>query len=240
MTPRLRSILDSSLTLALTSSDKLPSHHAALQGFLENYGTPAIALLLLLSGIGLPLPEDIPLLAAGYICGQGAARLEMMIPLCLFCVIGADSGLFLLGRRYGHHVPNLPVIGRFLSAQRITLAEQKMQKHGGKTLFIARFLPGLRAPIFFASGACGVPYWKFLAFDGGAALLSVPTLILVAFFFSDHIDQVRHWTAEAQFTLLGIMAVLLAGYVALKVLRNRRLHQQTVLAGSAKSSVGPV
>ena len=230
-------MLDSAAALAILSSSPVATHPASMQSFLETYGTPAIALILLLSGAGLPLPEDIPLLAAGYICGQGAARLEFMIPLCMVCVVGADSGLYLLGRRYGHHVPNLPVIGRFLSASRIALAEQKMRQHGGKTLFIARFLPGLRAPIFFASGACRVPYWKFLCFDGGAALLSVPTLILVAYYFSDHIDQVRHWTAEAQLTLLVLLAVLASGYVGLKLLRNRRLHQQaTIASGKAPAS----
>lgn len=96
--------------------------------------------------------EDISLILAGYLCGQHYADPWIMFPLAFAAVIGADVMMFVLGRHYGHHLPRLLLVQRFLTARRLAQTERRLHQHGGKFMFAARFLPGLRAPAMFTAG----------------------------------------------------------------------------------------
>ena len=168
--------------------------------------------LLLLSGFGLPIPEDVPLILAGYLAYFDYAHPWVLFPLTFLAVVGADLMVFYLGRRYGHHVPKLPLIRRYLTEKRLAKTEALLHKHGGKFMFAARFLPGLRAPAIFTAGNFKVPYWKFLAYDGGAALISVPIIIGLAYYFAQHIERVRVWVANGEkgaIVVIGLAIVVL-------------------------------
>jgi membrane protein DedA with SNARE-associated domain len=186
--------------------------------------------LLVVSGLGLPIPEDVPLLAAGYLCylaeldpAPGGLRLWFMIPATFLAVLSADLLIYYLGRRYGHHLPRLPLLRRHLTAERLQKAQLSFHNHGGKTLFVARFIPGLRAPVFFSAGVFKIPFWKMLAFDGCAALISVPLLVSLAYYFGDKIDWVRHKVEQVQLGLgLFLLAVVIA-FIVWRVRRKKRL-----------------
>ncbi len=179
--------------------------------------------ILLLGGFGLPLPEDVPLMLGGALCAKGYAELWLMLPVAFFAVLAGDLIMFSLGRRFGHHVPSLPVIGRFLKVKHLHRAEKLFADHGGKTLFIARFLPGLRAAVFLVGGAARAPYWKILFYDGMAALLSVPVFVLLGYWGANQFDRVQKWATGAQITV-GIAAVVVVGcIVAWKVMRKKKV-----------------
>ncbi len=184
--------------------------------------------LLLLSGFGLPIPEDIPLILAGYLCypwhdGHGYADPWVLFPLTFLAVVGADLMVFMLGRRYGHHVPKLPLMRRFLTEKRLAKTERLLHEHGGKFIFAARFLPGLRAPSIFTAGNFRVPYWKFLLYDGGAALISVPVILGLAYYFANHLEQVRQWVANGERGAIAVILLAVVVFVGVKLLVNRRV-----------------
>ncbi len=179
--------------------------------------------LLLLSGFGLPIPEDIPLILAGYLAFYGYADAWVLFPLTFLAVVGADMMVFVLGRRYGHHVPKLPLMRRFLTEKRLARTEGLLHAHGGKFMFAARFLPGLRAPAIFTAGNFKIPYWKFLLYDGGAALVSVPVILGLAYYFANHLEQVRKWVANGERGVIGVILVAAVVFVGVKLVLNRRL-----------------
>jgi membrane protein DedA with SNARE-associated domain len=187
-----------------------------------------LLLLLLISGLGLPIPEDIPLLAAGYLCylgdlpeSHGGVDLWYMVPATFIAVVGADSLIYYMGRRYGHHLPRLRFIRRYLTEERLQKAQLAFHNHGGKTLFVARFLPGLRAPVFFSAGVFKIPYWKMLAFDGTAALISVPALVLVAYFGGHQIGKVKHLAGQVQIVIGAVAIALVISFIVWKIRRKR-------------------
>lgn len=182
-----------------------------------------VLLALMAGGFGLPVPEDIPLLIGGYCCGIGLANIWIMVPVAFFSVMVGDATVFILGRRYGHHVSRLPVLGRYLTPSRLNRAQESFHAHGGKTLFMARFMPGLRAAVFFSAGAFKIPYWKMLAFDGTAALLSVPTWVLMAWYFAEDLEKVKTWAASLNVGIIGCFVLVGMSLVAWKLLRRRRL-----------------
>jgi membrane protein DedA with SNARE-associated domain len=99
-------------------------------------------------------------------------------------------------------------------------------------LFIGRFLPGLRAPIFFTAGSMKVPFVKFLFFDGLAALISVPVFVWLGHWlwekFHDDIEQFNrslHKTNQyAGWAALVIVAVVVSGFLIWR--RKRRIRKE--------------
>ncbi|MCC7406899.1 MAG: DedA family protein [Phycisphaeraceae bacterium] len=183
-----------------------------MEQFLTHFSYAGILLVLLISGLGVPLPEDLPLLIAGALCAQGVASLELMLPLVFAAVVGADLMIYALGRRFGRHVPKLPMFRRFLDEAHLQKADRAFEKHGGKTLLVARFLPGVRTAVFFSAGACRIPWWKMLVFDGGAAMVSVPLLVMLGYFFANNIDVVRDWAHDSQMVLVVGVALIVGAY----------------------------
>jgi membrane protein DedA with SNARE-associated domain len=179
--------------------------------------------LLLLSGFGLPIPEDIPLILAGYLAYYAYADPWTLFPLTFLAVVGADLMVFWLGRRYGHHVPKLPLMRRFLTEKRLAKTEALLHRHGGKFMFAARFLPGLRAPAIFTAGNFKIPYWKFLAYDGGAALVSVPVILGLAYYFAEHLEQVRVWVTNGEKGVIGVILLTVLVVVVVKWVLSKRL-----------------
>lgn len=179
-----------------------------MEDFLTHFTYWGVVLVLLASGAGLPIPEDIPLITAGYLCAQGYANIYVMVPLTFFTVLGSDYILYLIGRKYGRHVPNLPLFRRFLTPKRLAKAEMAFHTHGGKTLFTSRFVPGVRAAVFFTAGVFKIPTWKLLLFDGAAALISVPVLVLAGWYFAGHLDKVKEAAFATQLSVGTCVAVI--------------------------------
>ena len=84
-----------------------------IEQIIETLPYLGVVMILVASGFGLPIPEDVPLLLGGYLCGVGQADIQLMVPVAFFAVVGADLIVFGLGRRYGHHVPRLPILRRY-------------------------------------------------------------------------------------------------------------------------------
>ena len=172
-----------------------------------------LALILLASGFGLPIPEDIPLIVGGYLAGHGYADPIALFLVCFTCIMIADAALFWMGRACGHHVPKLPILNRFVTDEHVARAEKMLERHGGKFIFVARFVPGLRAPAMFGAGALRVPYWKFIVFDGGAALLTAPLFFFLAYRFADTIEYLRLLVLEFQVVVMIAAILGLIGYL---------------------------
>lgn len=183
-----------------------------------------LVLIMILTGLGLPLPEDLPIILGGYLAATMASVDPTTMLVALFIsLMGSDAIVFWMGRRYGHHVPKLPLLRRYLTDKRLAKAEKLLHKHGGKFVFVARFLPGLRTPALLTAGTFKLPYWKLLLYDGSAALISVPTVFLLAYIFSGEIDQVRKWIQEGQLAVIGVIFLIVALIVAVKMLFKRKL-----------------
>jgi membrane protein DedA with SNARE-associated domain len=191
---------------------------------LEAYQYPALVALLIAGGMGVPIPEDVPLLFIGYMAGSGKASLEVAIPLSLVCVLGGDFILFSLGRRLGTRAMKLPLLRGFLTERRILKAESMIERHGGKFLFAARFAPGLRAVCFFCAGMLKVPAWKFFLYDGMAAVLSVPLLIGVAWYLGQRypFQKIAEEAHDVQRMIFGVAAAVVVIVVLVKLVLKKR------------------
>jgi membrane protein DedA with SNARE-associated domain len=193
-----------------------------LSGFSGVTAYSAILGVLLLCGLGLPLPEDITLIAAGVLAALGNISLQGAIIAGFIGVLIGDTMLFFLGRRLGHRVFKLPLFNKIFTERRIAIAEEKIRNNSRFICFTARFLPGLRAPIYLMSGVLGVKPIVFITLDGFAALISVPAWVWVGFWFGENLDHAFKIAKDFQYVMTTIIVITVSTYFIRRHFRKKR------------------
>lgn len=176
--------------------------------------------ILLLCGFGLPIPEDITLVTCGYLTyllvpadGSRGHPLAMALTATAVGMAGVligDMTMFGLGRKFGGVLAKRWPFRSILGSGRQAMAEDFLQKRGSHVLFSARFMPGLRSVVFFTSGTLGVKLGQFIVFDGLAALLSVPALVLSSWYFGEQIQEVIDKARKAEHGILIVIVAIAA------------------------------
>ncbi|MFZ5493988.1 MAG: DedA family protein [Verrucomicrobiota bacterium] len=184
--------------------------------------------VLLLCGLGLPVPEDVVLVTAGAL-GQidGRPWLEVTVVMYAGVMLG-DSTIFFAGRYLGVRLRGARWFQRYFSAKKQAKVEDLFHRYHTWVLFVGRFLPGLRMPIFFTAGSTRVKFWKFFCLDGLAALVSVPFFVWLGHWlwarFKDDIVQLDRALSRTQ-TYSMIAATVILIVVIVVVVRKIREHR---------------
>ena len=170
--------------------------------------------ILFISGLGIPIPEDITLIASGILVALGKISFHGAIIIGLVGVLLGDSLLFFLGRRMGKRIFYFPIIKRLIPRRKVKKAEKKILANSKFICFVARFLPGLRSPIFLTAGVMGIRPVIFLGLDGFAALISVPFWVYAGWWVGDNWDANLEALKKLQiYFLIGILAVIIIYFV---------------------------
>lgn len=183
--------------------------------------------VLLLCGLGLPIPEDIVLITAG-VLGEINGRSWIEISVLMYAgVLGGDTITFLAGRYVGGWVLTSRWFQRIFAPQKQAKVVDFFERYGSMGLFIARFLPGLRAPIFFTAGSMKVSLFKFLFFDGLAALISVPVFVWLGHWlwdkFHDDLEQFHKTLSQSQsYALWTAIGIVILTVIAFLLWRRKR------------------
>ncbi len=166
--------------------------------------------ILVACGLGVPLPEDISLILGGFLAHKGAASLAMMMWIGFLGILVGDSLIFYAGRRLGSQVGRSPTgfLARVVTPEKRAKVEGLFALHGQKIVMIARFLPGVRAVTYFTAGSAGMSYWRFIFWDGLAALLSAPFFVWLGFHFGDKLDYAIDRMKEGQLVVVGVLGVM--------------------------------
>jgi membrane protein DedA with SNARE-associated domain len=193
-----------------------------LIGWLQNFSYVGIFFILLLCGLGVPLPEEPVLIASGYVAYQKITDLNLTILVAMVGILLGDLIAYLLGRRYGSHPELLSFSRRFVTSRQLAKARRFLHDHGNRTIFIVRFMPGLRMPTYFLAGSMGVRMSVFIGYDFLAALISVPVSIVAAWYFGPQIDQALRFTGRFHKVILAAIGLFLLywGYRAFQHFRR--------------------
>jgi membrane protein DedA with SNARE-associated domain len=201
-----------------------------LLDFLLNFHGPTpyfvIFGILVSCGVGLPLPEDIILITAGLIAYYGLTQVWMTMLVSLFGVVIGDLIIFWLGSHYGRKLTKKWFFHRLLPDDRLLAVSRRFKRRGNRLIFAARFMPGLRAPIFFSAGTLHLPYRVFLFYDGMAALLSVPLIIGAVYYFGDNLDQVVHSIQRVEHSLIFVIVAVMMLALAKWYVTHRKLRRE--------------
>jgi len=191
-----------------------------LPWFVE-HGYPILFGTLLLSGFGLPIPEDVPLIAAGILADHGGMSVPMASLTLGVFVLLRDTIVFTFGYRYGTRLLEHPWPARVLKRELVDKATERVRRNGVAAVAVGRFLPGLRGAVFFAAGTSKVPPLQFLLVDTLAALVSLPLFVWIGYAFSSNYAAIEVAVGRLRFVLLGIALAVVVLIVVRALLRRR-------------------
>jgi membrane protein DedA with SNARE-associated domain len=184
-----------------------------------------IVVFLALTGIGLPIPEEVPIVAAGVASRAQALHWYYALPACLVGALLGDSLMYAIGRFFGAKVlKEHPWWSGFLTPEREQTIETLINKHGIKAFFVARFLVGLRSPFYLTAGILRVKYRWFLFADFVCASVVIGGFFGLAYLFGDRITGLIQ-SMERGFTVVAILVALVAlAVIAFFSFRKRRIR----------------
>jgi membrane-associated protein len=119
--------------------------------------------------VGFFLPGDSLLFTVGVVARAGALNIALVIVLLSLAAMIGDSTGYLLGRRTGKAIFSRPD-SRLFKRQHLLRTKAFYEKHGGKTIVYARFVPIVRTFTAFVAGVAEMPYLRFLPFSVGGAI----------------------------------------------------------------------
>ena len=169
--------------------------------YVARWGYLLVAVTVVLGNLGAPVPEETILLAGGYFAAKGLLNLWGLIPTAILSATGGDSLGYWLGcwggRRFLlQYGPALRV-----THQRLVRAEQYFERYGPWTVFLARFIAGLRFMAGPLAGAFGMPFTRFLPYNLAGAVVYCSAIVSIAYISAPFFDQVAHLIALVNWVL---------------------------------------
>ena len=171
--------------------------------------------------IGFFLPGDTLLITAGLLIQRGDVDLSLwiLIPLLIAAAISGDAVGYQIGKHTGRRIFNRED-SRLFHRKHLERAEAFYEKHGGKTIILARFLAFIRTFAPTVAGAANMPYPKFAAYNVIGALLWVPSMTYLGYFFGATIPP--EYVDLFFIGLVGVMIVASTAPALVHLWRQRR------------------
>ncbi|MDD2685307.1 MAG: DedA family protein [Gallionella sp.] len=196
---------------------------AHLLALTQEYGVWVYAILFLIifceTGLVVTpfLPGDSLLFVAGALCGMGALELEMLAPLLMMAAFIGDNTNYWIGRLIGLRLLQRSE-GRFIKREHIDKTHSFYEKHGGKTILFARFVPIIRTFAPFVAGVGLMRYRLFVMFSALGSFAWIGSLTVAGYYFGN-IPLVKN---NLTLIVIGIIFITLLPAIR-EVFRHRRV-----------------
>ncbi len=212
--------------------DLLGVSFTTVQDWISAGGYVVLFGLLFACGLGLPLPEDIPLIIAGALIANGKMTWLIAGIAAWSGIIGGDVCLYFLSRKYGMQVTKAPLIGKHVTKERIEWVEGLFARYGVGVVAICRLFAGVRGAMVIAAGAIRFNFFKFVIADGIAALISGGLFMLFGWWVGNKLTAKVIRDFKELFLVGGI--ILAAGFVAWIIWKRRHPTKHPVFEAEKK------
>ena len=180
--------------------------------FIGNFHYLGPFMVLVLCGVGLPIPEEVTLIGCGLLLHEGLVDFKEISAVCAAAILIGDSAPFFLGRHYGEAALRLSWIRWILHPERMLRLRRRFREHGNWVIFSLRFLPGVRVGGYFTVGMMRVSYLRFILLDALGVLISVPLSIYMGKLFAGQIEVLEERLGGLSlllaFSLLSVFIIL--------------------------------
>ncbi len=182
-----------------------------------------IIVVLVLTGSGLPLPEEVPIIAAGVASSVGTLDPWLAFASCLVGALMGDAVLYAIGYHFGRSLVVLhPRFAHLLHAEHEAKIEEMIRRHGLKVFFLARFMVGIRAPVYFTAGVLRMSFRRFLLIDAFCATSVVGLFFGLSYAYGEHVTG---WIRDSEIGLTVLAAVAATGLLCFFLWRRYRRRQ---------------
>jgi membrane protein DedA with SNARE-associated domain len=203
-----------------------------VQSLLEQYFYAGLLGILVIASLGLPIPEDVPLIAAGVVLRlhPDTASWPLTLLTALVGIMSGDLVLYSIGRFWGRDVVKHKSVQWIITPERFAKAEAYFRRWGVWFCFFGRFIMGIRAVMCMVAGATHFPYWRFFLADFAGALLSVPLFVGLGYAFANALKELMSALAEVHGAAI---IVVVLGVAAFAFWEFRRFRKHSSSAESA-------
>jgi len=186
----------------------------SLSHFITVYGAPVIFIVVFLEVFAVPVGiGEIALVTAAALAQKGELTIYSVIGSATTGAVTGQAAAYLLGRWRGRRILGWGILGR-VSTKPLAASEVFFQRHGGKAVFLGRFVPLLRSAVGWMAGISGLPWWRYLAWNISGAFTWSFGIGLSAYFFGKAaVAAAESWGA------MGIGIMVAAGLLILVVVR---------------------
>ncbi|MBX7137422.1 MAG: DedA family protein [Oligoflexia bacterium] len=193
----------------------------------------ALFFMLMAGAVGLPLPEDLPLILGGVLIQTEQVQLWPTLGVCYAALILGDLVVYFVGRRFGLALFKTRWFRSRVPSGKIKSIRGRLERRSLLMIFVARHLFTLRTVTFLTCGAVRMNLRKFLVADCLAALVSLPFFLAVGYLVADNYKMALHYISEAKF--MTVIATILLGTVGYWIYRRRRRQLESLVLGENDS-----
>ena len=198
---------------------ELPGVFGSVAPFIEQYGYLAVALVLLVDNLGIPLPGEAVLATGAVFAGTGRLDVGLVAGVAFVAAVLGGNGGYAVGRYGGH--PLVMRVGRRvgLTPARLARVERFFEQQGVKVVLVSRFVPLLRQFYGVVAGTSEMPWWRFFFANVAGAAIWIAFWTTVGYNAGDHLDVISRAVTSGG-PVLG--AALLLLWLVRRQLRRRR------------------
>ena len=189
-----------------------------LADLFARYGYAVVFVGVFLENTGLPVPGETALLAGAAMAHFGRLSLPWVVVTAVGGAVLGDNLGFFVGRRYGR-----ALVERFgsrlgLTRARLRQFDRFFERHGGRTVFIARFVTGLRVFGALLAGASGLPWPTFIFYNAAGAIAWSTAIAIAGYSLAYSWETLERWIGRSGRIALAVVGVV----VVISVVRARR------------------
>jgi membrane protein DedA with SNARE-associated domain len=199
----------------------------SIQGFVESHGQWALLImfaLLALESFGLPLPGETALIACSVLASQGSLSIVWVVVVGVAAAIIGDNLGYWAARKGGRPLLERHRLTRGYAEKYLPKGERFFARHGGKTVFIGRFVAVLRVTAAWIAGISHMHWWRFLGWNAAGGIVWATGVSLISYYLGDA-------AAEAigrygLFAAGGAVLLTALGLLVVKQLEKRVLDEE--------------
>ncbi len=194
-------------------------------GLLLAHGYLVIFLGAALDNFGLPSSGDIVLFAGGFFANNGQAALPLVMLTGFAGALVSDNSVYWIGRIGGRRLIHRILKFRFLhfliNEKSLEKVEQYFESHGGKTVFVGRFGPGLRSMTPLFAGVTQMKYYKFVPYNVAAGFVWAVVYSLIGYVFGQYWGELLGVAKSFGFSVVALVVLVVIAYLLRRRYKRR-------------------
>jgi membrane protein DedA with SNARE-associated domain len=186
---------------------------------LISYGLVLLFAVIAAESAGVPLPGETALIAASILAAQGHYSIVSVIAVAASAAIIGDNVGYWIGRTGGRAVLERWGPIRRYAERALPPGERFFKKHGGKTVFIGRFVAVLRVTAAWLAGITHMNWWRFFLWNASGGIVWATGVSLLAYYFGKAAaDAVQTYGIYA---LVAIVVLAAIAFLGMRLLKKR-------------------